>query len=62
MKARLFKETGYEIHEADAVWVPLSDVQQQLEGASATQLRKILSELDAEDDVIEVYSTAIFST
>jgi transcriptional/translational regulatory protein YebC/TACO1 len=58
----LFKESGYEIHEADTVWVPLPDVQQQLDGATAAKLRKIMDQLDADDDVTEVYSTAIFAS
>ena len=62
LKARLFKDSGYEIHEADTVWVPLPDVQQQPDGITATKLRKIMDQLDADDDVTEVYSTAIFAS
>src|SRR5271156_1519281 len=57
LKARLFKDSGYEIHEAETVWVPLPDAQQQPEETTATKLRKIMGQLDADDDVTGVYST-----
>jgi len=61
-KARLFKDGGYEIHEADTVWAPLPDVLQEPDEASAFKLRRILKELEADEDVTEVYSTAIFAS
>jgi transcriptional/translational regulatory protein YebC/TACO1 len=62
LKARLFKDNGYEIHEADTVWVPLPDVLQEPDEATAAKMRRIMKELDADEDVTEVYSTAILAS
>jgi transcriptional/translational regulatory protein YebC/TACO1 len=58
-KARLFKDNGYEIHEADTVWVPLPDVQLQLDGHGAIKFQKVMEHLEADEDVTDVYSNAI---
>jgi transcriptional/translational regulatory protein YebC/TACO1 len=58
-KAREFKELGYEIHEMETIWSPLSESQLQFEANSqqANSLQKVIDDLGT-DEVTGVYSNA----
>ena len=57
-----FKDKNYDVEEADAVWIPLPEAQQQLDGSSdqARKIQKLIDNLEALDHVTAVYSNVIF--
>jgi transcriptional/translational regulatory protein YebC/TACO1 len=61
-QTRALKDKDYDIQMADTVWLPLVEGQQLLERPSeqAQNIQKLLSDLEAEEDVTGVYSNVIF--
>jgi transcriptional/translational regulatory protein YebC/TACO1 len=52
-KAKAFKENGYEVQDAETIWVPLQEV--EVDSKQVERLYKVMDELEADDDVTGVY-------
>jgi len=57
-KARTFKDFGYEILEADTIWLSLPEAEIRLESSSqpALRLAKVMEALNEDEDVTGIYT------
>ena len=60
-KARTFKDFGYEILEADTIWLSLPEAEIRLESSSqpALRLAKVMEALNEDEDVTGVYTNVV---
>jgi transcriptional/translational regulatory protein YebC/TACO1 len=62
-KARTFRDLGYEIQEAETIWLPLpeSELHMEISSKEAKKLAKVIEELEEEEDITGVYSNMVFT-
>jgi transcriptional/translational regulatory protein YebC/TACO1 len=60
-KARTFRDFGYEILEADTIWLSLPEAEIRVESSSqpALKLAKVMEALNEEEDVTGIYSNVV---
>ena len=53
----MFRDLGYEIHEAETIWAPLPEAELHMETDSvqAIKLAKVMENLEEDEDVTGVY-------
>ena len=61
-KVRAFSDANYQVQSADTRWLPLPEARRQLDTEDTEKISKFITTLEADDDIIAVYTNAVLHT
>jgi transcriptional/translational regulatory protein YebC/TACO1 len=57
--ARAFSESGYQVQSAESCWLPLPEAEMELDQEQTEKVSRFIASLEADDDVIAVYTNTV---
>ena len=58
-KVQAFSDANYQVQSADTRWLPLPEARRQLDLDKTENISKFITSLEADDDIVAVYTNAI---
>jgi transcriptional/translational regulatory protein YebC/TACO1 len=57
--ARAFSDSGYQVQSAESYWLPLPEAEMELDQEQSEKVSQFIASLEADEDVIVVYTNAV---